>query len=290
MNEKLFLSFQHLVPQHLLSRAVGALAQTRIGFLKNPFISWFAKRYAVNMDEAQCSDPLAFHSFNEFFTRALKPGARPIAAGEDAIVSPADGVVSQLGDINNGTLLQAKGKNFSLVSLLGGDAKAAEEFQEGSFCTVYLSPKDYHRVHMPLAGKLTRMVHVPGKLFSVNQVTSENVDSLFARNERVVCFFETEAGPMALVLVGAMIVASVDTVWAGQVCPGRVKRVDIDYSNHAPAIQIGKGEEMGRFKLGSTVVAVFGPGVAQFEKTLSAGSTVQMGEVMARTLPLTAKE
>jgi len=283
MNEKLFLCFQHLAPQHLLSRTVGALAHTRIGFLKKPFISWFAKRYAVNMDEAQCSELTEFQSFNEFFTRALKTGARPIATGEDAIVSPADGVVSQCGEISNGALLQAKGKEFSLVNLLGGDAKAAEEFQEGSFCTVYLSPKDYHRVHMPLAGKLTRMVHVPGKLFSVNQVTSENVDGLFARNERVVCFFETDAGPMALVLVGAMIVASVDTVWAGQVCPGRVKRVDIDYRNHAPAIQIGKGEEMGRFKVGSTVVAVFGPGVAQFEKTLNAGSPVKMGEMIART-------
>ncbi len=282
MNEKLFLSFQHLVPQHLLSRAVGKLAQSRIGFLKNPFITWFAKRYDVNMDEAQCSNPLEFQSFNDFFTRALKPGARPIDSDEDTIVSPADGVISQCGDISNGTLLQAKGKHFSLVNLLGGDDKAAEAFQEGSFCTVYLSPKDYHRVHMPLAGTLTRMLHVPGKLFSVNQLTSENVDSLFARNERVVCFFETEAGPMALVLVGAMIVASVDTVWAGQVCPGRVQRVDVDYRNHAPAIAIGKGEEMGRFKVGSTVVAVFGPGVASFEKNIAAASTIKMGEVIAR--------
>lgn len=286
MNDKLFLYFQHLAPQHLLSRCVGALAQCQWRFLKNPFISWFAKRYAVNMDEALCSKPLEYASFNEFFTRELKPGMRPIDTSEYAIVSPADGVVSQFGDIDNGTLLQAKGKHFELNQLLGGDETAAQAFQEGSFCTVYLSPKDYHRVHMPIAGKLTRMVHVPGKLFSVNQVTSENVDGLFARNERVVCFFDTESGPMALVLVGAMIVASVDTVWSGQVCPGRVKRVDIDYTNHAPAIQIAKGEEMGRFKLGSTVVAVFGPGVAKFADSLEAGDTVKMGEKLGQASAL----
>lgn len=289
MNEKLFLALQHLIPQHLLSRGVGALAQTRWRFLKNPFISWFVQRYAVNMDEAVCSDPMQFRTFNEFFTRDLKPGVRPIDANDNSIVSPADGVISQFGDINNGTLVQAKGKKFGLVNLLGGDAKAAEAFQEGSFCTVYLSPKDYHRVHMPLAGKLTRMVHVPGKLFSVNQVTSENVDSLFARNERVVCFFETEFGPMALVLVGAMIVASVDTVWAGQVCPGRVKPVDVDYSHQAPATQIGKGEEMGRFKLGSTVVAVFGHGVAKFAESLNVGERIKMGEILG-TAPTPTQE
>ncbi len=288
MNEKLFLSLQHLVPQHLLSRCVGALAQSQLPFVKNRFITWFAKRYEVNLDEATYSDPFDYRSFNEFFTRELKPGARPIDSAENAIVSPADGVVSQFGNIDNGTLVQAKGKHFGLVNLLGGDAAAAEAFQEGSFCTIYLSPKDYHRVHMPVAGTLTRMVHVPGKLFSVNQVTAENVDSLFARNERVVCFFDTEFGPMALVLVGAMIVASVDTVWAGQVCPGRVKRVDVDYTDHIPAIQIGKGEEMGRFKLGSTVVAVFGPGVAKFEQTLATGSDIRMGEKLGVAPTLTS--
>jgi len=288
MNDKLFLYFQHLAPQHLLSRCVGALAQSQWRFLKNPFIAWFAKRYAVNMDEAVCSAPLEYASFNEFFTRALKPEMRPIDPKDNAIVSPADGVVSQFGDIDNGTLLQAKGKHFSLTNLLGGDPEAAQAFQEGSFCTVYLSPKDYHRVHMPLAGMLQRMVHVPGKLFSVNQLTSENVDDLFARNERVVCFFDTECGPMALVLVGAMIVASVDTVWAGQVCPRRVKRVDVDYTSQAPAVQIAKGEEMGRFKLGSTVVAVFGPGVAKFSESLEAGDTVRMGEMLGLTEALEA--
>lgn len=249
-----------------------------------PFIRWFAKRYEVNLDEALCSDIEQFKSFNDFFTRELKPGMRVIDPNDTAVVSPADGAINQLGIISNGTLLQAKGKAFSLVNLLGGDPNLAEPFQEGSFCTVYLSPRDYHRVHMPLPGTLTRMIHVPGKLFSVNQFTSENVDSLFARNERVVCFFETEYGPMALVLVGAMIVASVDTVWAGQVCPGRSDQNNISYENQIPPVQIGKGEEMGRFKLGSTVVAVFGPGMVSLEAELAAGDPVRMGQRIG-TLP-----
>lgn len=278
MNGKFFLTFQYLVPQHLLSRIVGAIARCRWSFVKSTFIRWFVARYEVNLDEAVCSDPEQFSCFNEFFTRALKPGMRPIDTDDAAVVSPADGAINQLGSISNGTLFQAKGRQFSLVSLLGGSSELAEPFQEGSFCTVYLSPKDYHRVHMPIGGTLTRMLHVPGKLFSVNQFTSENVDSLFARNERVVCFFDTESGPMALVLVGAMIVASVDTVWAGQVCPGRKASANIDYSAHVPLVQIGKGEEMGCFKLGSTVVAVFGPGMLQLQADLAASDAVRMGQ------------
>lgn len=278
MKGRLFLLFQHLVPQHALSRLVGAFAACRWAWVKTPFINWFAKRYEVNLSEARCSDLRQFKSFNDFFTRELKPGARPIDADDASVVSPADGAINQLGNIAHGTLLQAKGRHFSLVNLLGGDAELAEPFQEGSFCTVYLSPKDYHRVHMPLAGTLTRMIHVPGKLFSVNQFTSENVESLFARNERVVCFFETDHGPMALVLVGAMIVASVDTVWAGEVCPGREASAHINYEGQIPPVQIGKGAEMGRFKLGSTVVAVFGPGMMQLQADLAAADAVCMGQ------------
>lgn len=285
MKGKLFLAFQHLVPQHGLSRVVGAIAACRWGVVKAPFIGWFAKRYEVDLDEAKCSDLSQFKSFNDFFTRELKPGMRPIDTDKGAVVSPADGAINQLGNIANGTLLQAKGRHFNLVSLLGGDPELAEAFQEGSFCTVYLSPKDYHRVHMPLAGTLTRMIHVPGKLFSVNQLTSENVDSLFARNERVVCFFETEFGPMALVLVGAMIVASVDTVWAGQVCPGRKTSAHINYEGQVPPVRIGKGEEMGRFKLGSTVVAVFGPGMVQLQADLAALDRVRMGQRIGTSTP-----
>lgn len=278
MKGQLFLIFQHLVPQHALSRLVGAIAACRWTLIKAPFINWFAKRYQVNLDEAKCSNLSQFRSFNDFFTRELKTGMRPIDTDDEAVVSPADGAINQLGNISNGTLLQAKGRQFSLVSLLGGDRELAEPFQAGSFCTVYLSPKDYHRVHMPLAGTLTRMIHVPGKLFSVNQFTSENVDSLFARNERVVCFFETDQGPMALVLVGAMIVASVDTVWAGQVCPSRDASAHVNYEGQVPPVQIGKGEEMGRFKLGSTVVAVFGPGMVQLQTDLAAADAVRMGQ------------
>lgn len=278
MNDRLFLALQHLLPHHLVSRTVGWLATSTWAPLKSPFIRWFARRYQVSLDEASCQDLEQFACFNDFFTRELKPGARPVDASDEAIVSPADGVISQQGDIRAGSLLQAKGRHFSLVSLLGGDADLAESFQEGNFCTVYLSPKDYHRVHMPLAGTLTRMIHVPGKLFSVNQLTSENVDELFARNERVVCVFDTDSGPMALVLVGAMIVASVDTVWAGQVCPGRSACADHRYEDHVPAIQIGKGEEMGRFKLGSTVIALFGPGMANLDGLFSPGDSVRMGQ------------
>lgn len=278
MNDRFFLAFQHLVPQHMLSRLVGAIAACRWGFVKSPFISWFAKRYEVNLEEALVADPAQFKSFNDFFTRELKAGMRPIDTESEAVVSPADGAINQLGEITDGKLLQAKGKHFSLVNLLGGDPAIAEPFQGGSFCTVYLSPKDYHRVHMPLGGTLTRMIHVPGKLFSVNQLTSENVDSLFARNERVVCFFDTEVGPMALVLVGAMIVASVDTVWAGQVCPRNKKHAHINYEGQIPPVQISKGGEMGRFKLGSTVVAVFGPGMVQLQANLAASDAVRMGQ------------
>lgn len=284
MNDKLFITLQHLLPQHALSRMAGLLANSAWPVLRDPFIQWFVKRYQVNMAEASCTDPLQYRTFNEFFTRALKEGARPVASGDDVIVCPADGAISQLGPVTQDRLLQAKGRSFSLTSLLGGDPALAEQFQEGCFMTVYLSPRDYHRVHMPLAGTLTRMIHVPGKLFSVNQLTSENVDNLFARNERVVCCFDTDHGPMALVLVGAMIVASVDTVWAGQVCPGRTQRIDVDYRDHVPPIQIGKGDEMGRFKLGSTVIAVFGPGMAALAAELAAGDAVSMGQRIG-TLP-----
>ncbi len=280
MNDRLFITLQHLAPQHLLTHAAGWLANCAWAPLRVPFVQWFVRRYQVDMSEACVSDPQQYRTFNEFFTRALKDGARPIAGDDDTLACPADGAISQLGPITGDTLLQAKGRDFSLTALLGGDATMAEQFRDGSFVTVYLSPRDYHRVHMPLAGTLTRMIHVPGKLFSVNQVTAEHVDSLFARNERVVCCFDTAQGPMALVLVGAMIVGSVDTVWAGQVCPGRARSSDIDYRDHVPPVQISRGDEMGRFKLGSTVIAVFGPGMASLAASLAAGDAVRMGQAL----------
>lgn len=277
MNPKFFANLQYIVPQHLLSRAAGWLAETSIGWIKNPFTQWFVARYDVDMSEALEENPSRYASFNDFFTRALKPGARPIDEDNNSIVSPADGAISQLGDIELGRIFQAKGQDYSLTELLGGDPEAAAPFMGGKFATVYLSPKDYHRVHMPLDGKLTQMVHVPGDLFSVNEATADNVPRLFARNERVVCFFDTEIGPMAVVLVGAMIVASIETVWAGQVTPYRraVSRVNYD---REPNIQLNKGDEMGRFKLGSTAIVVFGPDVMAWDESYRAGTATVMGQ------------
>lgn len=280
MKASLFIPLQYILPQHLLSRIVGRLANCRISFIKNGFIRWFAKRYKVDMTEAAQPDMTAYPDFNSFFTRALRENARPIDPNPLSLVCPADGAISQLGAIEHDRIFQAKGRSYSVQALLGGDADLAAEFTGGSFATVYLSPRDYHRVHMPVDGKLRSMIYVPGKLFSVNTMTSEHVDALFARNERVVCVFDTVAGPMALVLVGAMIVAGVETVWAGHVCPVANQQSHTDYFNGGQEILISKGQEMGRFKLGSTVVAVFGPGAVQLDTVLTAGLPVRMGQTM----------
>ncbi|MCB1732864.1 MAG: phosphatidylserine decarboxylase [Halieaceae bacterium] len=275
--DKIFIFLQHILPQHLLSRWVGWLARLEHPvWLKNWLVHVFIRHFGVNMAEAADPDPTRYPSFNAFFTRPLREGARPLAQAD--ILCPADGAISQLGAIEGGRIFQAKGQSFSAWELLGGDTERAPLFDGGRFATIYLSPRDYHRVHMPLAGRLTASRYIPGDLYSVNQVTAANVPRLFARNERLVCHFDTEVGPMAMVLVGAMIVASVDTVWAGQVCPGRSACADHRYEDHAPAIQIGKGEEMGRFKLGSTVIALFGPGMANLEGLFSPGDSVRMGQ------------
>ena len=220
--------------------------------------------------------------FNDFFTRALKPGARPLAPEPDSILCPADGTISQLGKIEHGRIFQAKGQSFSVLELVGGNPAHAALFQGGEFATVYLSPKDYHRVHMPCAGTLTDMVYVPGKLFSVNQITAENVPELFARNERVVCLFDTSHGPMAVVLVGAMIVASVETVWAGLVAPPTRQLKAERYGQAAPTLE--RGSEMGRFKLGSTAIVLFGPGHATWDPAMRAGAAVSMGQAMGKLI------
>ncbi|WP_152207715.1 archaetidylserine decarboxylase [Marinobacter changyiensis] len=277
MLDKLFIFSQYLAPQLAISRIAGKLADNEHQpALKDRVIKWFIDRYGVNMNEAVESDPTRYPSFNAFFTRALKPGLRPVAPGDSVIVSPVDGVVSQLGQINNDRVFQAKGQHFSLVELLGGDSERAKDFIDGQFATIYLAPKDYHRIHMPLAGKLREMVYVPGKLFSVNPVTAENVPNLFARNERVAAIFDTEFGPMALVLVGAMIVGSVETTWAGVVAPGGIKTVRYDGSE-AP-ITFEKGEEMGRFRLGSTVIMILPEGIAKWDEELGAAAGVRMGQ------------
>lgn len=284
MKDSLFILMQYLVPQHLLSRLAGKLADCQWPVIKAPFIAWFIRRYQVDMTQALDPDPAAYASFNAFFTRALRADARPLQGDERSAVSPADGVISQLGPVRDGLLLQAKGRRFSLQSLLGGDAALAEEFAEGCFATIYLSPRDYHRVHMPLPGTLREMIYVPGKLFSVNQLTANRVDNLFARNERLVCIFDTDHGPMALILVGAMIVGSVDTIWAGQVCPAPHRLRRTDYRHHSPAVQIARGAEMGRFKLGSTVIAVFAENRVELKAELAAGANISMGEMLGTVI------
>ena len=283
---RLFILFQYLLPQHLLSRLVGKFAESES--LRKPLIRAFIKRYKVDLSQAKIQDVDAFENFNAFFTRELCEGARPISDVPGAIVSPADGAVSQLGSIADGLLLQAKGRHYSCESLLAHDTQTASLFNEGTFATIYLSPRDYHRVHMPFAGVLQKTVYVPGKLFSVNQTTADSVPDLFARNERLVCLFQTELGPMAVVLVGAMIVAGIDTVWAGQVCPAAGSRTvrEIDYSAQAPAIELAKGAELGRFRLGSTAIVLFGHGVMEFESSLKAASPVVMGQLLGQVRSL----
>lgn len=268
---KFFALLQYPLPHHLLSRLVGYLAECRVAWLKNALIRAFIKVFKVDMREAAEPDPTAYATFNDFFTRALTPHARPLGEG---LLCPADGTLSQFGPIEADKLLQAKGHRFSVVDLLGGDTQAAQRYSGGSYANVYLSPKDYHRVHMPLAGTLTEMVYVPGRLFSVNSATTDHVPNLFARNERLVCHFDTEHGPMVVVLVGAMIVAAIETVWAGQVTPlsGQVQRIRFD-----EPIRLERGAEMGRFKLGSTVVMAFA-GQVKFDEVLAPKTKVSMGQ------------
>lgn len=278
--DRLLVMPQYLLPHHLLSRAVGVLADSQWPSVKNTFINTFTSLFPVNMAEAVEENPLAYASFNDFFTRALKPGARPIA--ESGIACPADGAVSQLGTIQDELIFQAKGHHYTLTQLLGGDEARAAPFRHGEFATIYLSPRDYHRVHMPYSGQLREMVYVPGKLFSVNQRTSEHVPALFARNERVVAIFDTDLGPMAVVLVGAMIVASIETVWAGLVTPPR-RRLNVTHYGASAQREtvLARGDEMGRFKLGSTAIILFPEGKVSWKEGLAPGSVVRMGEQLA---------
>jgi len=273
----LFILLQSCLPQHLLSRCTGALAGLqRPAWLVNRVIGLFIRVFRVDMSEAAQPDHTAYPSFNAFFTRPLRDGARPLAAAD--VLCPADGEVSQLGGISGGRLLQAKGRYFSAVDLLGGDAARAARYEDGQFATVYLAPRDYHRVHMPVAGRLTATCYIPGTLFSVNGVTAAGVDRLFARNERLVCHFETARGPMAMVLVGAMIVAGIETVWAGRLAPPPVRPVTVDYMNLPAPVELGKGEEMGRFLLGSTVILLFPKGTVTFDERYAPGALTRVGE------------
>lgn len=282
MLDKLFVLSQYVTPQLAVSRLAGRLADSEsTPALKNRVIKWFIGRYGVNMSEAAEPDFTAYPTFNAFFTRALKSGSRTIDPDPSTLVSPVDGAISQIGQISTDRVFQAKGQSFSLTELLGGDDTRAEPFREGEFSTIYLSPKDYHRIHMPMAGTLKEMVYVPGKLFSVNPVTAENVPNLFARNERVACLFDTEAGPMAMVLVGAMIVGSVETTWAGVVAPNSGQVTQWQYSGD-DAVRFEKGQEMGRFRLGSTVVLVMPRGAVKWQPNQVAEKTVQLGEAFGK--------
>lgn len=278
-----FLWLQHSVPQHALSRLTGRLADLeRPRWLKHAVIRAFVRHYGVALDEAERPFPEAYASFNDFFTRALKPGARPLAGAD--VISPVDGAVSQGGTIDGERIFQAKGRGFSLNALLGGDEARAAGYRGGAFATLYLSPRDYHRVHMPCDGRLTAMRYVPGRLFSVNAVTAAGVDRLFARNERLVCHFEGPLGPFAMVLVGAMIVAGIETAWAGRVAPPPRRNTLSDYTAPPAAVTLARGEEMGRFCLGSTVILLFPPGTVRWDDTCTAGARVRLGMPLGHRL------
>ena len=279
IREQFAVALQYLIPKQALTALAGRFARWQGGAITRAVVRWFVRRYGVNMTEAAEPDIANYASFNDFFTRALQPGARPLA--HSSLICPVDGAISQFGAIEGDRIFQAKGHRYSTTALVGGDAALAARFDNGHFATLYLSPKDYHRIHMPCAGRLTRMIHVPGDLFSVNPTTARGVPGLFARNERVVCLFEGEFGPWALVLVGATIVGSMATVWHGVVNPprpGQLRQWHYDDRD----LRLAKGQEMGRFLLGSTVVLLFPPGPLQFESAWAPGGAIRMGEAMAR--------
>lgn len=277
MSERLAVATQYLLPKLALTAFAGTIANAQAGKLTTHLINWFIQRYQVNMAEAANSDPASYASFNEFFVRPLKAGARPMA--HTPFVCPVDGAISQLGKIEHDQIFQAKGHQFSSTALVGGDAQLAAQFNDGNFINIYLSPKDYHRIHMPCAGRLTRMIYVPGDLFSVNPVTARGVPNLFARNERLVCVFDSKQGPFVMVLVGATVVGSMATVWHGLVNPPRSKQVR-EWTYEKKNIKFHKGEEMGRFMLGSTVVMLFPKNVIALEPSWQATGAVRLGQSM----------
>jgi len=277
VSDRLAVLPQYLLPKQALTVLAGKLAGLRAGGLTTAVIRWFVARYGVDMTEAANPEVAAYPSFNEFFTRPLRPGARPLAASD--FLCPVDGAISQFGAIERDQIYQAKGHRYSTTALVGGDAGLAARFENGSFATLYLSPRDYHRIHMPCAGRLARMIYVPGELFSVNPVTARGVPGLFARNERVVCLFESERGPFVLVLIGATIVGSMATVWHGVVNPPRPGRV-VESRYEDREVLLARGEEMGRFLLGSTVVMLFPQGALEFNPAWAPGGAIRMGEAM----------
>jgi phosphatidylserine decarboxylase len=273
---------QYALPKKAMTQFGGVVASGRWGSRTTAIIRWFVRRYGVDMNEAADPDITHYESFNDFFTRALKPGVRPMA--QAPLICPVDGAISQFGAIERDQIFQAKGHRYSTTALVGGDAALAAHFQDGLFATLYLSPKDYHRIHMPCDGRLLRMIYVPGDLFSVNPTTARGVPGLFARNERVVCVFDTAHGPFVLALVGATIVGSMATVWHGVVNPPRSAAVR-EWTYTDQDVQLKQGAEMGRFLLGSTVVMLFPKGELAFNPQWVATRSIRLGETMCSTVP-----
>lgn len=279
MSDRLAVLPQYLLPKQALTVFAGMVANAKAGRFTTALIRWFVGKYQVNMAEAANADIGSYTSFNEFFTRPLRADVRPLAPAK--FICPVDGAVSQFGPINQGQIFQAKGHSYSATALVGGDAQLAAQFNDGDFATIYLSPRDYHRIHMPCDGTLTRMIYVPGALFSVNPTTARGVPGLFARNERVVCVFDTVNGPFILTLVGATIVGSMSTSWHGIVNPPRSKQVR-EWTYQDQNIILKKGEEMGRFLLGSTVVMLFPKNTVQFNPDWAPDCPVNMGQLMGK--------
>lgn len=274
----------YILPHHLLTRTMRVLTRLRVPFVVTPLIRIFVHLFRVNLGEAKIPDVRTYRNFDDFFTRALRADARPLANGAADAVCPVDGTVSQLGRIEEGRIYQAKGIDYSLVSLLGGHQTLAGEFLDGDFITLYLSPRDYHRIHMPLDGTLREMHYVPGRLFSVSPHSTATVDGLFARNERLVTVFDSECGPMAMILVGAMFVSGIETVWSGMVTQGRTGNVATswDFTQTDPAVRLERGQEMGRFHMGSTVILCLPKGRLALASALSPGAQVRMGQSIGR--------
>ncbi len=278
MKTRIGIFLQCIAPQHTITYLASWLANVRKPWFKNLFIAWFIKKYRVNMQEAAIEDYTAYPTFNDFFIRKLKDGSRPIAQEANGIISPADGAIAQIGTINHDQMLQAKGHYFDLQSLLGGDNELAKTFYDGSFATIYLAPHNYHRVHMPLDGKLVQTIYVPGNLFSVNQQTAEHIPHLYSRNERLICIFESDAGRFALIFVGAMIVGSMQMVWMNAPVHG----YDIARETFSSPLALTKNAEVGFFKLGSTVILLFEKNRVQWQPDLREDLTTQVGQLLGQ--------